>query len=367
MAKKILWIFGYTENSGYARNSREWIKGLNAAGMETRFLVHEGAKDYPDMPEMKPFESYVGYEYDLVIHNVIPPCFDRKADYFPRETKHILMTVAETDSVSESWVNKCNEADEVWTMSYFSKMAFVHSGVSVPVEITLMPIDIERIRNSKSDSFRFHKDPGAFVFFANSEWTPRKGWDILLEAYFHAFQNDPNVSLIIKTCCFSGVDNFNSMRNMIEMFKYEKKSQARVFLIADIIPAEDVWFLYKSADCYVLPTRGEGCGIPYLEALACGVPVIAPDRGGQVDYILPGTGQLIKSQLKPACRFPHNPNYNESMLWIQTDINELVKSMIDHRYNSVRYQDKSGFANFDATFGHGGTEVMKTIQRIEAL
>ena len=46
--------------------------------------------------------------------------------------------------------------------------------------------------------------------------------------------------------------------------------------------------LYSAADAYVMPSSGEGFGIVYLEALACGVPVIAGDSDGACDPLHDG-------------------------------------------------------------------------------
>jgi len=41
--------------------------------------------------------------------------------------------------------------------------------------------------------------------------------------------------------------------------------------------------LYTLGDVFVLPTRGEGAGLPFIEALSSGVPVIATGWGGHMD------------------------------------------------------------------------------------
>ena len=45
------------------------------------------------------------------------------------------------------------------------------------------------------------------------------------------------------------------------------------------VPAADLPGLYTGADCFIFPSRYEGFGLPVLEAMACGTPVIVSDRG----------------------------------------------------------------------------------------
>lgn len=41
------------------------------------------------------------------------------------------------------------------------------------------------------------------------------------------------------------------------------------------LPNEQMPSLYRAADVFVLPSRGEGWGRPHVEAMACGIPIIA--------------------------------------------------------------------------------------------
>jgi asparagine synthase (glutamine-hydrolysing) len=60
------------------------------------------------------------------------------------------------------------------------------------------------------------------------------------------------------------------------------------------VPDEELPALYNEADVFVMPSQNEGFGIVFLEALACGVPVIAGNKDGSVDVVLNGEiGVLI--------------------------------------------------------------------------
>ncbi len=364
----ILWIYGLTESSGYARNSREFIKALNANGVTTKFLSL-GHSKYPEKAIMGKWEAETGYSYDLVVQNCVPPAFKKFGN-----KKNILMTVAETDSVSQEWVKCCNTADEVWTMSYYSQAAFIHSGVTVPVRVVLMPIDIQAIQSAGrikspeiAEQLNKFRAKCSFIFMANSEWTPRKGWDILLHSFCKVFAPYEDIGLMIKTCCFSGVETSQSMARLVKQIKEQYDAKCPVFIINDVMDIEDVWTLYKFADAFVLPSRGEGCGIPFLEAMSMGLPTVMPSHGGQVDYANDMLCTRVKSYLRPAHRFPHNPNYDETMLWIETDQNELSDKLMSVIMNHNKERNELGRGQFIETFSYDGTAIKDFIKIAEVV
>lgn len=51
--------------------------------------------------------------------------------------------------------------------------------------------------------------------------------------------------------------------------------------------------LYRAADLYLMPSKGEGFGIVFLEAMACGTPAIGLACGGASDALGRGLGQAL--------------------------------------------------------------------------
>lgn len=65
-------------------------------------------------------------------------------------------------------------------------------------------------------------------------------------------------------------------------------------------PEEDKPDLYNLADVYVMPSRGEGFGFVFLEALACGLPVIGSKHDGGREALLGGKLGILVDPANPA-------------------------------------------------------------------
>lgn len=64
------------------------------------------------------------------------------------------------------------------------------------------------------------------------------------------------------------------------------------------IPGDDLPALYTGADCFVFPSLYEGFGLPVLEAMSCGTPVIVSDRGALPEVV--GQAAISVDPEKPA-------------------------------------------------------------------
>jgi len=62
--------------------------------------------------------------------------------------------------------------------------------------------------------------------------------------------------------------------------------------IAHGIPESDMASLLAAADGFTVATTGEGFGLPKIEAMACGTPVVAPDISSHPDFVR-GAGELV--------------------------------------------------------------------------
>lgn len=69
---------------------------------------------------------------------------------------------------------------------------------------------------------------------------------------------------------------------------------AKRVIFTGFVPEEEKADLYNLADVYAMPSRGEGFGFVFLEAMACGVPAIASAHDGGREALLEGLlGTLV--------------------------------------------------------------------------
>eukprot|EP00966_Prymnesium_polylepis_P326150 7382074-Prymnesium_polylepis.3 len=77
------------------------------------------------------------------------------------------------------------------------------------------------------------------------------------------------------------------------------RQMPRVVLIDEMIPQAQLPSLYRAADAFVLPSRGEGWGRPVVEAMAMGLPTIATNWSGTATFLHEAHAYPLPYELVP--------------------------------------------------------------------
>jgi glycosyltransferase involved in cell wall biosynthesis len=64
------------------------------------------------------------------------------------------------------------------------------------------------------------------------------------------------------------------------------------------MPREDLWGLYAVSNAYLCTSKAEGLGLPVLDAMAAGIPVVATDTGALHELLEDDRGFLIPPEYK---------------------------------------------------------------------
>jgi hypothetical protein len=124
---------------------------------------------------------------------------------------------------------------------------------------------------------------GKFTFLSIFDWTLRKGWDLLVEAYLAEFTKGEPVTLLLKPTSTLGVTLDQAaaeLQTHIRALGHDPERIPDIVFEWAELPDELMGSLYRAADCFVLPSRAEGEGRALLEAEAFGLPIIATGRHG---------------------------------------------------------------------------------------
>jgi hypothetical protein len=308
----LVWHSLIAHATGYATSSREFVRELDRRGVDIRLACIFGT-DYTEPSTRDPRLDQLRQRPK---DTSLPQVVYSQGDAFIKNSGRyrIGFTMLESDTLPADWVYQANQMDEIWVPSHFTRDVFVQSGVRRPIYV--IPLGFNP--NYFHPHIHGNKPDNLFVFLSIFEWIERKAPEILLQAYVSEFKRSDDVVLVLKI--FNHDPRFDVHRRIQELV--DRPNAPRVAVVLNQELAEhQMGGLYRSADCFVLPTRGEGWGMPILEAMACGLPVIATDWGAQREFFNERFGFPLRvRQLIPAVS--RSPYYAGSR-WADPDIDHL--------------------------------------------
>ncbi|MFC1480617.1 glycosyltransferase [Candidatus Omnitrophota bacterium] len=152
-------------------------------------------------------------------------------------------------------------------------------------DITIIPLGLAEPRFTPKDREALSLKRDKLYLISVGRLIKRKGYDFLITAFASLIRGGLDAELIL---IGDGPE-----RSALEGLARELDVPDGVKFLGAVSDEEKFQYL-SAADIYVLSSLHEGFGIVLLEAMSCGLPVVATNKGGQTDIIRDGKeGTLV--------------------------------------------------------------------------
>lgn len=291
----VKWNSPLTDGSGYAEAARNYIAALSSAGVDVsaKSISFDGFRsDYGRAGQFAEAALAREVNYAVNICFVPPEYFHKLRD---PQRYNIGIFDWETDFLPLEWIPECNAMDEIWVPAHWTADIVRRSGVVKPIHVfghCASPDDYK-----DAPPLIFPELPAdLYKFYSIFQWTERKNPRGLLRAYLTEFTGKDKVVLIIKTYRSNYSESEqNAVISEIKKIKAEvgADNPPKIMVILDMLTKREMLGLHQMADCFVLPHRAEGWGLPHFEACMMGRPVITTNYSANLEFTKPEHSYLI--------------------------------------------------------------------------
>jgi len=198
--------------------------------------------------------------------------------------RNVLVSMYESHDMPADAIAGVRAADVLVVPSYFCLRIF-RQFTDAPIYVVPLGVEPATVPERRFSAPFTWLWVGAMNF--------RKGWPVLAATWDRYFARMGGaVRLVVKTTLIDG----SGVRETHGNFVFDSRSLTR----------EDLAALYRDAHAFAYPTMGEGFGLGLAEALAAGLPSVATDYGGHLDFAR-GRCRLVRpkvQRLEPAKEHP---------------------------------------------------------------
>lgn len=305
----------------------ELARALDRQGLTVGLHSTEGGGDYapdaeflrrtPDAARLhKAARNAPGA--NVVLRNCFPP----RTDGMPAPTRVVANYAWEESGFPRDRVAAFNrDLNLITVTSRYVAKVLRDNGVRTPLAVVGNGVD--HITRTTPRPPTDALPQAGFTFLHVSSCFPRKGADALLAAWARAFSRDDDVALVIKTF----PNPHNDIEAQVRRLGVQYPNHAPITVINRDTPAAELAGLYRTADAFVGPSRGEGFGLPMAEAALFDLPVVTTGHSGHSDFCTPETAWLVDYRFARAethLGLPHS-------VWADPDTTDLAQRMRDVR------------------------------------
>lgn len=284
----VLWEGEIQAHNSLARINRHLLQGL--AADPDLYLTVLPFLD-PEFREAEPPGDRQNHAQtpDVFVSHRWPPRL-----HPPQQGRWVNILPWEHGAIPAAWIPVLNtQLDQIWVPSAFVARCMQQSGVD-SAQIRVIPNGVDlNLYTPGVSQLDLPGGPERLRFLFVGGLLPAKGVDILLQAYAQAFTRSDPVQLVIKGFGARDLYSKGSLGDRFQAFESDPQlPEVQLISRSDFTEAELV-DLYRACDVYVHPYRGEGFGLPILEAMACGLPVVVPDAGPATEFTTPESAWYI--------------------------------------------------------------------------
>ena len=289
--------------SGYFNISISLCKGLAALGHEVKIagLGYKGEQhDFPfSIIPIQNFQEaiacianlYKTWKFDVLVVALDIPMQEQFLHALEgKPFKYVGIMPIEADPLCMSWAGALLEMDKRLIISEFG----VEEAKKVGISATYLPVGIDtdlwrmpskEERTALRNSLGFNKDTFAILTVADNQ--ERKNLSKAFEIMSEFVKGKPNVKymLVTREHCPVGW----KLRDMALMYGINNN----LMIFERGMGFKELRALYAVSDCFLLPSKTEGLGMPLMEAMSVGVPCIATNATGMRELLSDGRGKLV--------------------------------------------------------------------------